>query len=195
MRPGRLLGDSWAPLGPPWSTSWRLLGASWTVLFFFPRVLGPTWGPPGVVRPPLGPLRSLSGRPGGSFLAPRGRENESKQRNEKYTFYHCKTNDFEGQRGPLGAPWGALGQLFWNAGAPFRHDRVSVDVFAQPFPSQAPLGPLFSPPWRPKAEKKKNRNPLGRVLGASWAHLGSQGRVRPGLAWNGKSDNGLKSWS
>ena len=31
-------------------------------------------------------------------------------------------------------------------------------------------------------------------MGASWARLGCQGRVRPGLAWNGKSDNGLKTW-
>ncbi len=132
----------------------------------------------------------MSGR---LFLAPRGRENESQQRNDKHTFYRFKTNDFEGQGVPLGAPWGALGQLFWNAGAPFRHDRVSVDVFAPPFPSQAPLGPLIFDPWRPKGRKKKNETALGPLLGASWARLRSQGRVRPGLAWNGKSDNGLKT--
>ena len=89
---------------------------------------------------------------------------------------------------------GALGQLFWNAGAPFRHDRVSVDVFAQPFPSQAPLGPPFFPPLAPQEPEKKIETALGPLLGASWARLGCQGRVRPGLAWNGKSDNGLKTW-
>ena len=34
---------------------------------------------------------------------------------------------------------------------------------------------------------------LGRVLVPSWPPLGAQGRVRPGLAWNGKSEKGSKT--
>ena len=158
--PGCLLDGSWAIPGPLLGSPGAPLGASWAppgpFYFFFAGVLGPTWGPPGVVRHPLGPLRSLSGRPGGSFLAPRGREHEIKQRNEKYTFRHGKTYNSEGLVGALGRPWAHLGSFFGTL-APLFDMIVSPSTSSLNLSRLKPLlDPSFFRPGRPKSRKKKN---------------------------------------
>ena len=50
----------------------------------------------------------------------------------------------------------------------------------------ARLGAVLGASWRRLGSS-------WRRLGSSWRRLGAQGRVGPGLAWNGKSDKGLKT--
>ena len=142
----------------------------------------------------MGPLRGLSGRPGGCFSAPRARQNEIKQRNQKCTFRRRKTYNSQGLVGALGRLRAHLGNFLAKM-APIFNMIVSPSTSWRNLSRLKPLlDPPFCPQGRPQDRKKKNETPLGALLGASGAVLGQKGGVGPGLAWNGKSDHGWKPW-
>ena len=108
--PGRLLEGSWADFGAPG-------GSLGPVLFFFHGLLGASWGRPAAVLDPLGPSPDRFGEVLEALGARRRRQKQMAGRNEKCTFYYCKTNDFEDE-GSLRESLGALfGAFFGRPGA------------------------------------------------------------------------------
>ena len=68
-------------------------------------------------------------------------------RNEKCTFYHCKTYDFEDE-GSLRERLGALlGAFFGRPGAPFEKKSHPGDLDAVFSPFWPPLGPIWARCW------------------------------------------------
>ena len=138
VRPGSLLGASWACLG----ASWGYPGASWTLLGFPRGLLGPSWR---LLGGPLGPLRVVLGAswgsPGGAWAAvDRGSHVFSKHRNSQvFSKFLCRRDVLWGPLEPFVASWAAL-EASWGAlGRSWARFEASWGA----------LGPLLACLWPP----------------------------------------------
>ena len=98
---GCLVGAAWPSLGGVLGGFWGSWWPSGTGFIFFHGLLGASWGRPAAVLDPLGPSPDRFGEVLEALGARRRRQKQMAGRNEKCTFYHCKTNDFQGG-GPSG---------------------------------------------------------------------------------------------
>ena len=150
---GCLVGASWPSLGGVLGGFWGSWWPSGTGSIFFHGLLGASWGRPAAVLDPLGPSPDRFGEVLEALGARRRRQKQMAGRNEKCTFYHCKTYDFEDE-GSLRERLGALfGAFFGRPGAPFETKADPGDLDAVFSPSWPPLG-------HPFCARKAARRPL-----------------------------------
>ena len=96
---GSLVGAAWPSLGGVLGGFWGSWWPSGTGLIFFYNLLGASWGRPAAVLNPLGPSPDRFGEVLEALGASRRRQKQMAGRNEKCTFYDCKTNDFVEREG------------------------------------------------------------------------------------------------
>ena len=179
MSRGRCLAVSWGVLGGFWGSWWP----SGTGFIFFHGLLGASWGRPAAVLDPLGPSPDRFGEVLEALGARRRRQKQMAGRNEKCTFCHCKTYDFEDE-GSLRERLGALfGAFFGRPGAPFEKKAHPGDLDAVFSPSW----PLFGHPFCARTAPGGPSKIFAAAPGGSKPPLGGAGRSEMrgwwGYAW------------